>query len=80
MGRGASHESAQQQFLSIRGMLEMIQIDLEDVLDDVTAELWADALNHRDMYDGEEEITTLDPVFTPKEWEKKNWFNYQKND
>ena len=80
MGRGASHESAQQQFLSIRGMLEMIQIDSEDVLDDVTAELWADALNHRDMYDGEEEITTLDPVFTPKQWEKRNWFNYQKND
>ena len=42
-------------------MLKMMTLNSENIIDDLTATLWATALNHKDMYD--EESPILNPFF-----------------
>ena len=68
-GAGACYEESLQKFLSMMGMLKMMTLNSESIIDDLTANLWATALNHKDMYD--EESPILNPFFTPEQWELK---------
>ena len=68
-GRGASHKDNQQKFLSMMGILKTMELNSEQIIDDLTATLWATALNHEDMY-GEETLTP-DPFYTPEQWKSK---------
>ena len=47
----------------------MMTLNSENIIDDLTATLWATALNHKDMYD--EESPILNPFFTPEQWKLK---------
>ena len=68
-GAGACYKENQEKFLAMMGMVKTI-INSESIIDDLTANLWATALNHKDMYD--EESPILSPYFTPEQWELKN--------
>ena len=69
-GAEACYKENQEKFLAMMGMVKTITLNSESIIDDLTANLWATALNHKDMYD--EESPILSPYFTPEQWELKN--------